>query len=101
MTYNKPFNSIEVKTRIGTTVTATDEAKKPIASEALDEFKADKTMHIKGESLVFVPFHAVDVVTVTASMMSVEKGNPYGCEAKGSGNNTACNAKACEAKAGC
>lgn len=101
MTYNKPFNSIEVKTRIGTTVTASDEAKKPVASEALDEFKADKTMHIKGENLVFVPFHAADVVTVTTSMESVEKGNPYGCEAKGSGNNTACNAKACEAKAGC
>lgn len=41
MTYNKPIKSIEAKTRIGTTVTASDEAKKPVASEVLDEFKVE------------------------------------------------------------
>lgn len=100
MTYNKPLKTITVDTRGGSEFTATDELKKPIASEALDEFSLKQTMHIKDETAHFVPFHAVDVVEVTVTMASVNKGNPYGCEAS-SGDSTVCEAKACACTVGC
>ena len=99
MTYNKPLKSIEVKTRGGSTFTATDTASDPIASDALRDFSGKDTMHIRGEALTLVPFRATDVVTVTKSVASVDRKDPYGCDAEGS--NKACEAKACEAKAGC
>jgi len=99
MTYNKPTNSIEVKTRGGSTFTATDTASDPIASDALRDFLGAETMHIRGEGMTLVPFRATDVVTVTKSVTSVDRKDPYGCDAEG--NNKVCSAKACVAKAGC
>ena len=100
MTYNKPIKSIEVTTRGGSTFSATDTASLPIASDALRDFTNEHTMHIKGDDMTLVPFHASDVVVVTKSVTSVDKADPYGCESAG-GNSKVCEAKACSAKAGC
>lgn len=79
-TFKKPLKSITVKTIGGTTVTATDTASEPIASNALAEFEMFKTMHIKGENKVtLVPFHAVDSIEVTETSADVEKADAYGC----------------------
>ena len=99
MTYNKPLKSIEVKTLGGSTFTATDTASLPIASDALRDFSHEQTMHIKGDNLVLVPFRATDVVTVTKSVASVDRADPYGCEEESSSK--VCSAKACTAKASC
>lgn len=99
MTYNKPTNSIEVKTRGGSTFTATDTASDPIASDALRDFLGAETMHIRGEGMTLVPFRATDVVTVTKSVTSVGREDPYGCEEESS--NKVCSAKVCSAKVGC
>ena len=100
MTYTKPLKSIEVTTRGGSTFSATDTASQPIASDALRDFSNKQTMHIKGDNLVLVPFHAVDVVEVTKSVTSVDRADPYGCDGAG-GNSKVCEAKACVAKASC
>lgn len=99
MTYNKPIKSIEVKTRGGSTITASDTSSAPIASDALRDFLGAETMHIRGESMTLVPFRATDVVTVTKSVASVDRKDPYGCEEESS--NKVCSAKACSAKVGC
>lgn len=99
MTYNKPIKSIEVKTRGGSTFTATDTASDPIASDALRDFLGAETMHIRGEGMTLVPFRATDVVTVTKSVTSVDRADPYGCSDENS--NKVCEAKACSAKASC
>ena len=99
MTYNKPIKSIEVETRGGSTFTATDTASLPIASDALRDFLGAETMHIRGEGITLVPFRATDVVTVTKSVASVDRTDPYGCEEESS--NKVCSAKVCSAKAGC
>lgn len=83
-TYIKVLKAIEIKTVGGTTVTAEDTAEKPIASNALAEFDAFKTMHIETEGgVVIVPFHAVDSIEVTISTASATKADPYGCEEDG------------------
>lgn len=81
-TYKKPLKTIVVKTIGGATVNAADTAEKAIASMALPEFEAYKTMHIEtGENeTTLVPFHAVDNIVVTTSTSDVEKSDPYGCE---------------------
>ena len=99
MTYNKPIKSIEVKTKGGSTFTATDTESQPIASDALRDFSGKKTMHIRGEGMTLVPFRATDVVTVTKSVTSVDRADPYGCSDENS--NKVCEAKACNAKASC
>lgn len=99
MTYNKPIKSIEAKTLGGSTFTATDTESQPIASDTLRDFSGKKTMHIRGEGMTLVPFRAIDVVTVTKSVTSVDRKDPYGCEEESS--NKVCSAKACSAKAGC
>ncbi len=79
-TYNKPLKSIVVKTIGGTTINAADTATDPIASDALRDFEAFQTMHIRtvgGETLV--PFHAVDTIEVTATSTEVTKADAY-CE---------------------
>lgn len=83
-TYTKALKSITVTTVSGQTVTAADTATAPIASNALAEFEAFQTMHIKGEdNTTLVPFHAVDSIVVTESSAEVTKGDPYGCDAEG------------------
>lgn len=80
-TYTKALKSIVVKTVGGETINAADTAKDPIASDALAQFDAFQTMHIRkegGETLV--PFHAVDDIVVTDSSAEVTKIDPYGCE---------------------
>ena len=81
-TYTKALKSIVVKTIGGNTVNAADTASEPIASNAIAEFEAFRTMHIKGEDKVtLVPFHAVDVIEITETQSSVSKADAYGCEA--------------------
>lgn len=99
MTYNKLLKSIEVTTRGGSTFSATDTASLPIASDALRDFTEKQTMHIKGEKLNLVPFHASDVVEVTKSVTSVDRSDPYGCSAEG--DSKVCNAKVCDATVSC
>ena len=80
-TYTKALKSIVVKTIGGNTVNASDTASEPIASNALAEFEAFRTMHIKGEGTVtLVPFHAVDVIEVTQTQSEASRPDPYGCE---------------------
>ena len=80
-TYTKALKSITVKTVGGQTFSAADTTTAPIASNALAEFEAFQTMHIKGdEGTTLVPFHAVDTIVVETSSETVEKADPYGCE---------------------
>ena len=82
MAYSKPLKTIVIKTLGGTTINAADTATDPIASDALAEFDAFKTMHVRGkDSVTEVPFHAVDNITVSVETTEVEKADPYGCEA--------------------
>lgn len=77
-TYKKPLKSIVVKTLGGTTINAADTATDPIASDALRDFNAFETMHIRtanGETLV--PFHAVDNIVVTASTANATRADAY------------------------
>ena len=63
------------------TLTAIDTATEPIASYALDKFKAEDQMSFKDDGTeYFVPFHAVDHIYVSESETSVaDRPNPYGC----------------------
>lgn len=80
ITYNKPLKTIVIKTVGGATVNAADTATAPIASNALAEFEAFQTMHIKTETgMTLVPFHAVDNIVVTVSTAEVSKEDAYGC----------------------
>lgn len=82
ITYKKMLKSIEIKTLGGTEVSVADTADEAIASMALAEFMAGKTMHIKtGENeTTLIPFHAVDSIVVTSqSSDDIEKADPY-CE---------------------
>lgn len=79
--YKKVLKSITVKTIGGNTVSATDTATAPIASNALRDFEGFGIMHIKGEDKVtLVPFHAVDVIEVTETQVDVTRADAYGCE---------------------
>ena len=78
-TYTKALKSIAVKTIGGTEVSASDTTTSPIASNALKEFEAFKTMHIvtgEGE-MTLIPFHAVDSIVVTTTTESVERPDAY------------------------
>lgn len=81
-TYKKPLKTIEVITSCGETYTLADTAEKAIASSALSQFIAEKTMTLEtGENeITYVPFHAVCAVKVTTSVTDAEKADPYGCE---------------------
>lgn len=85
---NKKLKTIEVGL-IGcgdaVTLNASDTATEPIATYALDEFKAEKQMSFKDDGKeYFVPFHAVDHIYVSESETSVaDRPNPYGCEPSG------------------
>ena len=87
-TYTKALKSIAITTVGGATINAADTATEPIASNALAEFEAFRTMHIKGEeNVTLVPFHAVDNIVVTESTAQVEKADPYGCDGDDSSEN--------------
>lgn len=75
------LNSIDVKTRGGSQITASDTTTDPIASDSLYDFERKSTMHIRGEALMLVPFKSVDVVEIASTSESVTRPNPYGCEA--------------------
>ena len=90
---NKKLKSIEVGL-IGcgdaVTLNASDTATEPIATYALDEFKAEQQMSFKDDGKeYFVPFHAVDHIYVSESETEVaDRPNPYGCEPSGGGTDT-------------
>lgn len=80
-TYKKSLKTIVVKTLGGTTVNAADTATDPIASDALRDFEAFQTMHIRKEGgVTLVPFHAVDTIEVTVTATDVEKADAYCAE---------------------
>lgn len=86
---NKKLKSIEVGL-IGcgdeaVVLNASDTAAEPIATYALDKFKAEQQMSFKDNGKeYFVPFHAVDHIYVEESEESVaDRPNPYGCEPSG------------------
>lgn len=80
---NKKLKSIEVGLIGGgdaVTLNASDTATEPIATYALDAFKAEKQMQFKDNGTeYFVPFHAVDHIYVEETETEVEDKNPYGC----------------------
>ena len=77
-TYNKPLKTIVVKTIGGATINAADTATDPIASDALRDFEAFQTMHIrKSGGYTLVPFHAVDNIEVTTSTTEVTREDAY------------------------
>lgn len=89
ITYKKALKSIVITTIGGATVSVADTATAPIASQALAEFEAFKTMHIAtGENeTTYIPFHAVDNIVVTASKSDdITKEDPYCVEADDSSN---------------
>ena len=80
---NKKYKHIVI-TLIGcgdtpTEIYANDTDEEPFATNALNDFKAEKQMHFKaGGYEYYVPFHAVDHVEVTESSEAVEdRPNPY------------------------
>ena len=80
ITYKKALKSIVITTVGGNTVSVADTADAPIASNALAEFEAYKTMHIvTGENeKTYIPFHAVDNIVVTVSQSdNITKADPY------------------------
>lgn len=79
-TYTKGLKSIEVHTRGGETITASDTVEQPIATQALAEFYAHNVMHILKDPKDFVPFHAVDYIEVTASSGQFDRSDPYCAE---------------------
>ena len=79
--YTKVLKTIAVKTLGGTTVNASDTATDPIASNALAEFEAFQTMHIKTtDGMTEIPFHAVDSITVTSASSEATREDPYCAE---------------------
>lgn len=80
-TYPKALKSIVVKTRQGE-FTASDTVDNPIATRALGEFEQGKEMHILADPKDYIPFHAVETVTVTTTSGSIEREDPY-CEEGG------------------
>ena len=78
-TYTKALKTITVKTLGGTTVEAADTATEPIASNALIEFEAYKTMHIKtgADETTIVPFHAVDNILVAVTTAAATRADAY------------------------
>ena len=82
ITYKKALKSIAVKTLGGTTVSVSDTAADPKASNVLAEFEAFKTMHVVtgANEVTLIPFHAVDSIVVTSAQSdNITKEDPY-CE---------------------
>ena len=63
-TYKKVLKALQIKTLAGTTITAVDTATEAIGSNALAQFEAYETMVIPGDEITYIPFHAVESVTV-------------------------------------
>ena len=67
------------------TLTAQDTATEPIATYAIDQFKREEQMSFKAtiegtETQFYVPFHAVDHITVSETEATVpDKPSAYGC----------------------
>lgn len=81
-TYNKPLKTISITLMSGgDAITVADTAADAKASNALAEFEAHKTMHIKNSDteIIEIPFHAVAQITVTTTTTEVEAADPYGC----------------------
>lgn len=80
ITYTKVLKTLAIKTLGGTEVTVADTAADPKASDALAEFEAFHTMHVRtAEGVTIIPFHAVDSIEVTSTTGQATKGDPYGC----------------------
>ena len=80
ITYTKVLKTLAIKTLGGTEITVADTAADPKASDALAEFEAFHTMHVRTNNAVaIIPFHAVVYVRVTSTTAQATKGDPYGC----------------------
>lgn len=83
ITYKKALKTIAVKTLGGTTVTVSDTAADPKASNAFAEFEAERTMHIAtgANETTVIPFHAVDSIVVTSAQSDdITREDPYCAE---------------------
>lgn len=81
ISYKKALKTLTIKTVGGTTVTAADTATDPIGSDALAEFEAKATMHVRKTSGVTeIPFHAVDTVDVAVTTQDATRKDPYCAE---------------------
>ena len=89
ITYTKVLKSIEIALNgIEEPITVADTATDPIASDALAEFEAFHTMHVRTNNAVaIIPFHAVVYVRVTSTTAQATKGDPYGCVADNGSDN--------------
>ena len=80
ITYTKVLKTLAIKTLGGTEITVADTAADPKASDALAEFEAFHTMHVRtADGVTIIPFHAVDSIEVTSTTGQATKGDPYGC----------------------
>lgn len=80
-TYTKPLKTIVITTLGGNTFTVADTASSSAASDALAMFLHWETMNFPNSgATVYVPFHAVDNISVTtAESDAITKNDPY-CE---------------------
>lgn len=91
ITYTKPLKTIEITFMVSgmDAITVADTATDAKATNALAEFEAYKTMHIKnidGKGTdALIPFHAVAMISVTTSSTETTKGDPYNCVANSEG----------------
>lgn len=84
-TYKKQLKTINVLVHgSDTPIEVADTVSAPNASNALAEFENFKTMHLVTDNgIIYVPFHAVVAITVTAELSDpITKEDPY-CEDAG------------------
>lgn len=89
-TYTKVLKTINIRTLGGSVITVEDTVKAPVASTALADFEAFRTMQVVGtaqgsenEADYVIPFHAVEAIEVTGEIVQATKADPYGCEEDG------------------
>lgn len=69
VTYTKTLKTINITLHgVDTPVEVADTADAPVASRALAEFEAFKTMHVPTQTgMTLIPFHAVISIAVTSA----------------------------------
>lgn len=98
MTFTKGIKEAKIILHDGMEVEVSDSATDRNATDALVMFETNQRVQVMGEDKVtLIPYHAIIEVEVTSSSVSVDRADPYGCEAS-SGNEGVIvdESKACE-----
>lgn len=98
MNYTKGIKEVKMVLHDGDEVSVSDSATSRSATEALTMFEADKRVKVvDSEKTTLVPYHSILAVEIKASTVSVDRDNPYYCEAEsGSKGMIVDKSKACE-----